>query len=95
MSFSSQAKAELCQLRADKKSIALAECYGALLYCHTFSAREIRLITGSRDFAQRLPKLFKRAFGFEFDSCSAPEKSSVCMSCILRSPEEIPIIIST
>ena len=74
MSFSSQAKAELCQLRADKKSIALAECYGALLYCHTFSAREIRLITGSRDFAQRLPKLFKRAFGFEFDSCSAPEK---------------------
>ena len=73
MSFSSQAKAELCQLRADK-SIALAECYGALLYCHTFSAREIRLITGSPDFAQRLPKLFKRAFGFGFDSCSSPEK---------------------
>ena len=57
MSFSSDAKAELCQPRPDRKSLALAECYGALLYGHSFSAREIRLITGSADFAQRLPEL--------------------------------------
>ena len=69
MSFSSDAKAELCQQRPDKKSLALAECYGALLYGHSFSAREIRLITASPDFAQRLPRLFKRAFSLSFDLC--------------------------
>jgi DNA-binding protein WhiA len=74
MSFSSDAKAELCQQRPEKKSLALAECYGALLYCHSFSAREIRLITGSAAFSQRLPKLFKRAFSLSFDRL--PEGSS-------------------
>ena len=32
MSFSSEAKAELCQQRPDKKCCALAESYGVLLY---------------------------------------------------------------
>ncbi len=76
MSFSSDAKAELCQQRPDKKSLALAECYGALLYGHSFSAREIRLITGSPAFAQRLPKLFKRAFSLSFDSLPEPSPGS-------------------
>lgn len=75
MSFSSEAKAELCQQRIEKKSLALAECYGALLYGHSFSAREIRFITGSADFAQRLPRLFKRAFSFGFDVSSEPGQS--------------------
>ncbi len=72
MSFSSDAKAELCQQRPDRKSLALAECYGALLYGHSFSAREIRLITASPDFAQRLPRLFRRAFSLNFDLCPEP-----------------------
>ena len=67
MSFSSDAKAELCQLRVDKKSVALAECYGALLYGNCFSAREARIITASPDVAERLPRLFKRAFNLGFD----------------------------
>ncbi len=67
MSFSSEAKAELCALRIDKKSAAAAECYGVLLYCHSFSAREARIITASDDFAARLPKLFRRAFNLDFD----------------------------
>ena len=75
MSFSSDAKAELCQQRPDKKSLALAECYGALLYGHSFSAREIRLITASPDFAQRLPRLFKRAFSLGFDLCPEPGRN--------------------
>ena len=36
MSFSSRAKAELCQLRIDRKCCAIAESYGVLLYCNTF-----------------------------------------------------------
>ena len=67
MSFSSEAKAELCQQRPDKKCCALAESYGVLLYCNTFSAQEIRIITASPEFAARLPRLFKRAFGLSFD----------------------------
>ena len=67
MSFSSEAKAELCQQRPDKKCCALAESYGVLLYCNTFSAQEIRIITASPEFAARLPRLFKRAFGLGFD----------------------------
>ena len=55
MSFSSEAKAELCQQRPDKKCCALAESYGVLLYCNTFSAQEIRIITASPEFAARLP----------------------------------------
>ena len=67
MSFSSEAKAELCQQRPDKKCCALAESYGVLLYCNTFSAQEIRIITASPEFAARLPRLFKSAFGLSFD----------------------------
>ena len=67
MSFSSEAKAELCQQRPDKKCCALAESYGVMLYCNTFSAQEIRIITASPEFAARLPRLFKRAFGLGFD----------------------------
>ena len=67
MSFSSNVKAELCKDSLSKKSCAGAEGYGVLLYCNTFSSTEIRIITESRDFAARLPRLFKKAFGITFD----------------------------
>lgn len=67
MSFSSEAKAELCRIKADKKNIALAECYGIILYGHTFTSNEVRIITANADFAAILPKLFHRAFGVSFD----------------------------
>lgn len=75
MSFSRDAKRELCQARIEKKSLALAECCGALLYAHSFSPREVRFITASEDFAQRLPRLFRRAFALGFDSVSEPGAS--------------------
>lgn len=67
MSFSSTTKKELCRTPAAKKCCALAEACGVLLYCNTFSPREIRIITESRDFAARLPALFARCFGVTFD----------------------------
>ena len=67
MSFSSAAKEELCRDKPEKKCCALAECYGVLLYCNSFSTREIRIITASDAFAARLPRLFRRAFGLSFD----------------------------
>lgn len=38
-----------------------------LLYCNTFSAREIRVMTESEAFAKRLPPLLKKAFRITFD----------------------------
>ena len=81
MSFSSNVKAELCKDSMGRKSCAVAESYGVLLYCNTFTSAEIRIITESRDFAARLPKLFKRAFGVSFDAEPAPDEpgeASVC-----------------
>ena len=67
MTFSQQVKAELCEPRVERKCCAVAEAYGILLYCHTFSPKLIRIITASGELAQRLPHLFKKAFGVSFD----------------------------
>ena len=67
MSFSTETKSELCRVKADRKGSISALCYGILLYCHTFTAEEIRIITACADFAAILPKLFRRGFGVSFD----------------------------
>ena len=67
MSFSAEVKGELCRETMQKQCCAQAEAYGVLLYCNTFSSREIRIITENTDFSARLPKLFQRAFSLEFD----------------------------
>ena len=67
MSFSSDVKAELCRADIGARHVAASECYGILLFCNTFTSREIRIITSSVDFAARLPRLFSRAFGVTFD----------------------------
>ena len=68
MSFSQNAKAELCKTPMSRQCCVTAEAYGVLLYCNMFTSREIRIVTKSLDFAQRLPKLFKEAFNHEFDT---------------------------
>ena len=67
ISFSSAAKAEICRTLPQKRCCALAQCFGILLYCNSFGAKGIRIITESREFALTLPKLFKKAFGISFD----------------------------
>jgi len=77
VSFSGSAKAEICKNIPVKKCCALAECFGILLYCNTFSADTVKIVTESREFGQLLPKLFKKAFNISFDvfpSLEAPGK---------------------
>ena len=62
MSFSSDAKAELCRVPLTRRCCARAEAYGVLLYAGSFSPTEVRIVTESEDFAARLPKLFQKAF---------------------------------
>ncbi len=73
VSFSASAKTEICRNIPPKRCCALAECFGILLFCNSFSAEGIRIITESRDFGLLLPKLFKKAFGFGFDT--SPEET--------------------
>jgi len=73
MSFASEVKAELCQSKTEQKGYAVAEAYGVLLYCNTFSPSEIRIITSSNAFVQKLPRLFWRAFGVAFDAAPSQE----------------------
>lgn len=67
MSFAGEVKDELCRTALSRKCCAQAECYGILLYSNTYTAEEIRIITESDAFAQRLPALFKKAFKLTFD----------------------------
>ena len=74
LSFSLNTKNELCRLEAEAKCCAVAECYGILLFCNTFTAREIRIITGIRELGNRFLSLFKMAFSVDFDVLPQADK---------------------
>lgn len=66
-SFAYKVKSELCRAPVQRLCCARAEAYGVLLFCNTFTAREVRIITENPEFAARLPRLFSRAFSLKFD----------------------------
>ena len=66
ISFSATAKAELCRI-VPHQCCAVAEAFGVLLFCNSFTSENIKIITESREFAYVLPKLFKKAFNLNFD----------------------------
>ena len=90
MSFCSNVKAELSRLPFHKTCCAIAEAYGVLLFCNTFGAQEIRIVTESRDFALRLPKLFKKAFNLEFDHL--PEQEQGKQVFLIEDREKLAVI---
>lgn len=94
MSFSAETKTELCKLPLSRPCCALAEAHGVLLSCHTFSDREIRIITASDAFAQRLPRLFKRAFDIGFDKAPA-EDARGKRTFLITNPDSIQTIFSS
>lgn len=73
VSFSGSVKAEICRAFPQKRCCALAEFFGVLLYCNSFSASGIRIVTESKEFAARLPKLLNKAFSFGFDLLPDPD----------------------
>ncbi|MCL2227855.1 MAG: DNA-binding protein WhiA [Oscillospiraceae bacterium] len=74
MSFSYNTKNELCRLLPQEVCCAVAECYGVLMFCNTFSAREIRVVTGNMALGLRLKEMFAFAFSTEFDVMPEPDK---------------------
>ncbi|MGM9583992.1 MAG: DNA-binding protein WhiA [Faecousia sp.] len=73
ISFSSAARAEVCRSLPHSHCCAMAQCFGILLFCNSFQDDGIKIITESREFGGILPKLFKKAFDLEFDSCPIPD----------------------
>lgn len=95
MSFSSDAKEELCQCPPASLACAQAEAYGILLFCNSFGAGGIRISTQSPAFAKRLPPLFQEAFGVTFDE--QPESISGSGKLIFRitAKESLHTILET
>ncbi len=93
MSFSYDTKAELCKVPIGRQCCAVSECYGLLLYCNTFSSREIRIITESRELAQRLIKLFRRAFDLTFDSAPELNVKTGKLSFLIRDSDKLSKIL--
>lgn len=92
ISFSGNAKAEICRCIPQKNCCALAECFGILLFCNHFSKDCIRIITESRELAQLLPKLFKKAFGISFDVLPSLDTVGK-MTFQLTEPEKIATVM--
>ncbi len=73
VSFAAGAKAEICKSTPQKQCCALAQCFGILLFCNSFSCDGIRIVTECKEFAAILPRLFKKAFGVTFDILPAQD----------------------
>ena len=94
LSFSASAKAEVCRNIPNKACCALAECFGILLYCNSFTPDGIRIVTESREFAHILPKLFWKAFNIEFDSFPSLESPGK-LAFQIYDPEKIDVIMDS
>ena len=91
MSYASEVREELCRELPEKRCCRMAECYGILLYCNTFTRREIRIVTENRHFAERLPRLFWKTFGVEFDQFPSLEQPGK-LAFIIDDREKIDLI---
>ena len=90
ISFSASAKAEICRSLPSKTCCAVAQSLGILLFCNSFSRDGIRIMTESREFAQALPKLFKKAFSLEFDTL--PEEGAAKLIFTVSEKSKLQII---
>jgi len=88
MSFSFNTKAELCRGAPVTDCCAAAECYGMLLYGNTFTAQEIRFVTGNKMLGAHIIGQFSRAFSIHFDMLPEPDKTGK-QAYIINNPEKI------
>ena len=95
MSFASEVKGELCREKLARRCCACAEAYGVLLFCNSFTPDRLRITTRSVDFAHRLPKLFRKAFGVAFDEKPADLATGGKLSFEIHDPQSMAIILDT
>lgn len=93
MSFSSTVKQELCRQGISRRCCAQAEAYGILLFCNTFHARQVRIVTESPWLKERLPVLFRKAFHLTFDR--EPEPGEGKGTFLIEDPEKLKTVFET
>ena len=72
----------------------MAESFGILLFCNSFTGDNIKIITENLEFSQFLPKLFKKAFGFGF--VSQPEDETTGKQIFqITDPEKLSAIMAS
>ena len=94
MSFANNTKNELCRLQLDRKCCEVAECYGMLLYGNTFTAREIRIVTGNQNLGKRLVKGFSDTFSITFDILPGAGKTGK-QAYIITEPDKLRRVFAT
>ena len=90
MSFSANVKQELCRQPVSRRCCAQAEAYGILLYCNTFQAEQVRIVTESPQLKERLPVLFRKAFRVAFDR--PPGEAEGKGTFLLEDPEKLQTV---
>lgn len=90
MSFSANVKQELCRQPVSRRCCAQAEAYGILLYCNTFQAEQVRIVTESPQLKERLPVLFRKAFKVAFDRL--PGEAEGKGTFLLEAPDKLQVI---
>ena len=92
MSFSSKVKSEICREFPAARCCCTAMCYGMLLYGSVFTSREIRIISANDELYGFMPRLFRRTFGFGFDSISDKRSENARRSYVIRDAEKLSAI---
>lgn len=92
--FSANTKTEICKLLPQKSCCALAQCFGILLFCNSFGTEGIRIITESREFAQILPKLFKKAFSVSFDQIPQEDNGGKLVF-LIHDPDKLDTVLGS
>lgn len=87
MSFSSETKNELCKVPMNRPCCIRSELYGILLFCNTFSAGELRILTEHKPFLQRAEKLLTRAAGIQPKLYLGEEGGKLSLN--LQDPEQL------
>ena len=87
MSFASETKTELCRTSLSKACCIRAELYGILLFCNSFTASGIRILTEHRGFLQRTERLLKKAAGVTADERHDEERGK--LSLVIRDPGKL------
>lgn len=93
-SFSAGAKAEIAKEFPQKHCCAMAEAFGVLLFCNSFTSESVRIVTESREFAQMLPKLFRKAFSVQFDQQPDAEETGKLVF-LITDPEKLHTIMES
>ena len=94
MSFSGEAKAEMCRVKPQRECCVAAEIYGSLIFANTFDCGEIRLSTENAKFSERIQGLIQRQFGLGFDKIISTRKGNVSKeTLIIDSGEKLQTVL--